>query len=307
MRLVFAGTPDFAVTCLDAVHAAGHDVVAVYTQPDRPAGRGRQLTPSPVAQRAQELGLRIEKPERLDTPAQATLHALAPDALVVVAYGLLLPQAVLDIPRLGCLNVHASLLPRWRGAAPIERAIEAGDAETGVCIMQMDKGLDTGAVLAHATWPIPAVATAGDARTALATLGARLLVDTLAALARGTVRPQPQAAAGACYAHKLSKDEARLDWTQPAATLVRRVRAFNPTPVAWTQLGDERLRIWTARPESLAVDAVPGTIVAADADGIAVATGRGALRVRELQRAGGRAQPAAEFTRNRSLLGRQFN
>lgn len=307
MRLVFAGTPDFAATSLDALHAAGHEVVAVYTQPDRPAGRGRRLAPSPVAARATQLGLHVEKPERLDVPVQATLRELAPDVMVVVAYGLLLPPTVLEIPRFGCLNLHASLLPRWRGAAPIERAIEAGDAETGVCIMQMERGLDTGAVLARARWPIPPAATAGDAHAALATLGAKLLVDTLSALAAGSARARPQATAGTCYAHKLSKAEARLDWAQSAAVLARRVRAFNPAPVAWTLLGGDRIRIWRAVAEPQAVDARPGIIVAAGSDGVAVATGSGVLRVLELQRPGGRAQPAAEFTRTRNLLGRQFD
>ncbi len=306
MKIIFAGTPAFSVSTLDALHAAGHDIVAVFTQPDRPAGRGRKLRPSAVAQRAQELGLPIHKPLKLDADAQIQLRTLDPAVMIVVAYGLLLPQAALDIPPLGCLNVHASLLPRWRGAAPIARAIEAGDTETGVCIMRMNAGLDTGPVLARAVWPIPPEASAADAHDALATLGAELLADTLPAYAAGLISTQPQTDEGAIYAKKLSKDQARLDWSLPTMTLARRVRAFNPAPVAWTELDGERIRIWRAQADAITCVAEPGSVLAADADGISVATGDGLLRLLEVQRAGGRAVSASDAARSWDLPGRRF-
>ncbi|HEY0914497.1 MAG TPA: methionyl-tRNA formyltransferase [Solimonas sp.] len=304
MRLVFAGTPDFAVAALDALHAAGHEIVGVYTQPDRPSGRGQKLSPSPVALRAAELGLPIFKPEKLRGEAVDELRALAPDVMVVVAYGLLLPQAVLDIPRHGCLNIHASLLPRWRGAAPIQRAIEAGDTQTGVTIMRMDAGLDTGPMLLEEAIAITADTTAASLHDELQALGSRLIVEAVAGLERGGLQERTQPVDGATYARKLSKEEARIDWTRPAEEIARRIRAFNPVPVAWSELGGERLRLWLARAE--AGSGEPGTIVAADAQGIAVAAGEGIVRLQQLQWPGGKAMDAATAARGRKLEGERF-
>lgn len=313
MKLVFAGTPDFAVPCLQALVKAGHDVVAVLTQPDRPAGRGRKLQQSSVGKAAAALRLPLATPERLDKNVQARLKQLAPDAIVVVAYGLLLPEGLLDMPPLGCLNVHASLLPRWRGAAPIARAIEAGDDETGICIMRIDAGLDTGPILARARWSIPPDATAGDVHDALAILGARLLTDTISAYAAGRITPQPQTESGMRYAYKLKKSEARLDWTQSASALARKIRAFNPVPVAWTELAAsagvpaERVRIWRAEAIQEPATAAPGTIIRTTKDGIWVATGRGALLLKSLQRAGGPIRSAAQLLAGWSLGERRFS
>jgi len=289
-RLVFAGTPDFALACLDACLAAQADVLAVYTQPDRPAGRGRKLVASPVKQRALDAGVPVEQPETLRDPeARERLRAYAPDLLVVVAYGLILPKSVLAIPRLGCWNVHASLLPRWRGAAPIQRAILAGDAETGVDLMQMEAGLDTGPVLIEKRTPIGEGDTGGSLHDRLALLGAEVLSEGLARIVRGeSIAPRRQAEDGVTYAHKLDKSEARLDWNEPAAALARKVRAFDPWPVAEAELHGERLRIWSAAAIDAATSAVPGTIIGGDRDAIDVATGNGILRIREVQREGGR-------------------
>lgn len=307
MKFVFAGTSRFAVPTLDALHEAGHTVAAVFTQPDRPAGRGRRPTATPVALRAESLDLPIHRFVQLDAQALTLLRGLAPDAIIVAAYGLLLPRAVLEIPRLGCINVHASLLPRWRGAAPVARAIEAGDAETGVSVMRMDAGLDTGPVLARAAWPIPPDATAGDAEDALARAGAALLVRLFA---DGLPAARPQAVEGSSYARKLTKAEARLDWSQPAVILERRVRAFNPAPVAWTMLDDERIRVWRAdiaRPPA-GPPAAPGSVLVADRQGITVAVGGGgALRLLELQRPGGRRLPTATLLNGWPLAGRRFS
>ncbi len=302
MNIVFAGTPDFAVPTLDRLIDAGRRPVAVYTQPDRPAGRGRRPRPSPVKQRAEQAGIPVLQPASLRTPdAQAELAALAPDLLVVVAYGLILPQAVLDIPRLGCVNVHASLLPRWRGAAPIQRALLAGDATTGVTIMQMEAGLDTGPMLARREIPIGAQDTAGDLHDRLAVLGAELLVEVLPDIAAGRLTPVPQDDAAATYADKLSKDEAPLDWQRPAAALARQVRAFNPWPVAETRLAGRILRIWQAAALPGPTAAAPGEIVAAGRDGIDVATAEGVLRLIRLQAPGGRPLPAADFLNGHPL------
>jgi methionyl-tRNA formyltransferase len=306
VRLLFAGTPEFAVPALDALHAAGHEIAAVLTQPDRPAGRGQRLTPSPVALRAQALGIPTHQPLRLDAEAQTRLRQLAPEAMVVVAYGLILPQAVLDIPRLGCINIHASLLPRWRGAAPIARAIEAGDTATGITIMRMDRGLDTGPMLLAEAVPISETTTAAQLHDSLAVLGGRLIVQALAQLQRGDLPEQTQPAEGATYARKLSKDEARVDWSQPAPLLARKIRAFNPAPVAWTELDGERIRIWNARALDQTVSAAPGTVLAADARGLGVACGESLLLVTELQRPGGRALPAAQLARGWDVAGRRF-
>ena len=303
MRLVFAGTPDFAAPSLRAAVAHG-EVVAVYTQPDRPAGRGRGLSASPVKQAALELGLPVLQPQTLRTAeARAALRALRPDLMVVVAYGLLLPPKVLAVPRLGCWNVHASLLPRWRGAAPIQRAIEAGDADTGVCLMQMEQGLDTGPVLLSQATPIGADETGGQLHARLADLGAQVLGDGLALLRAGVrPAPRPQPDAGATYAHKLDKAEARLDWTQPAAALARKVRAFDPWPVAEADVAGERLRIRGAVALPLAHRAAPGQVLFAGRAGIDVACGEGALRIRALQRAGGKAITAADYLNARRDL-----
>ncbi len=303
MRIVFAGTPDFAVPCLRAA-AARNEVVAVYTQPDRPAGRGRGLTPSPVKREAIARGIPVLQPENFKAQvSRDALAALQPDVMVVVAYGLILPQSVLDIPAHGCWNVHASLLPRWRGAAPIQRAIQAGDTETGVCLMQMERGLDTGPVLLSQSVPVGEGDTGGQLHDRLAELGAQVLSDGLGLLRAGILpvaRAQPEE--GATYAHKLDKAEARLDWTQPAVALARTVRAFNPWPMAEAQLAGERVRIHGAVALPLDHRAAPGTVLLAGRDGIDVACGEGALRIRVLQREGGRAITAADYLNARREL-----
>ena len=314
MRLVFCGTPDFAVPALDALVGAGHTVAAVYTQPDRPAGRGRQLQATPVAQRAAALGLPVRKPPRLTAEEVAGLRELAPDAIVVVAYGLILSAAVLAVPRLGCFNIHASLLPRWRGAAPIQRAVLAGDAESGITIMRMDAGLDTGPMLLREALPIGPAMTSGELHDALAPLGARLVVRALADLAAGTARETPQPAEGVTYAKKITKDEARLDWTLPAEELARRVRGYNPAPMAWTEFapgsgsgaGAERVRVLRARAEPRAAGAEPGTVLDAGAEGIRVATGDGVLAITELQFPGGTPVTARQAAGSRSLRGQRL-
>ena len=296
MRIVFAGTPDFAVPSLRAAAARG-EVVAVYTQPDRPAGRGRGVTASPVKLEAVQRGIPVLQPENFKGAlAKDTLRALKPDLLVVVAYGLILPQSVLDIPTHGCWNVHASLLPRWRGAAPIHRAIEAGDARTGVCLMQMEKGLDTGPVLLSQALDIVAGETGGQLHDRLAELGAQTLSDGLGLLRAG-FKPvaQPQPAAGVTYAHKLEKAEAVLDWSKPAQALAAKVRAFNPWPIAEARLLEERLRIHGAVGLDEAHSATPGEILRMGRDGIDVACGEGVLRIRVLQREGGKAITAADY------------
>lgn len=296
MRIVFAGTPEFAVPSLRAACGKA-EVVAVYTQPDRPAGRGRGLQASPVKREALARGIPVVQPESLKTQvARDALRALEPDLMVVVAYGLLLPQKILDIPVHGCWNVHASLLPRWRGAAPIQRAIEAGDTGTGVCLMQMEKGLDTGPVLLSQSLAIDEHETGGQLHDRLAELGAQVLSDGLGLLRAG-IRPvpRPQSAEGVTYAHKLEKAEARLDWSLPAAVLARKVRAFNPWPIAEAVLAGERLRIHAAVAIEAPAGSAPGTLLAAGRDGIDVACGEGALRIRVLQREGGKAITAADW------------
>jgi methionyl-tRNA formyltransferase len=303
MRIVFAGTPEFAVSSLRAA-ARHHEVVAVYTQPDRPAGRGRGLAPSPVKLEAVARGIPVYQPESLkDAAAQQQLRDLQPDLMVVVAYGLILPRAVLAIPTHGCWNVHASLLPRWRGAAPIQRAIQAGDETTGVCLMQMEAGLDTGPVLLHQELPIAATDTGGQLHDRLAELGAQVLSDGLGLLRAGIkpiARPQPEQ--GVTYAHKLDKAEAKLDWAQDAEALARTVRAFNPWPIAEAMLAGERVRIHGAVALDLAHGQVPGTVLAAGREGIDIACGQGALRLRVLQREGGKAITAADYLNARRDL-----
>jgi len=302
VNLVFAGTPAFAVPALKALVAAGHRVLAVYTQPDRPAGRGRQLAESAVKQAARELDIDVRQPARLDDAVAAELRAAAPDALIVIAYGQILSKQILSIPRFGCLNVHASLLPRWRGAAPIARALEAGDSITGVSIMQMDEGLDTGPVFATAETPITDTDTAQTLHDRLAVLGARALSDTLAKLAHDGIRARPQDDAHACYAKKLRKDEARIDWSQPAALLHRRIRAFLPKPVAFTVFRGKLLRLWGVGPlELMATTSAPGTIIAVADDGLRVATGDGALTLTQVQLEGGKPLTAQAFTNGQRL------
>jgi methionyl-tRNA formyltransferase len=305
LRVVFAGTPEFAVPCLGACAQPGIDIVAVYTQPDRPAGRGRKLSPSPVKEAALQRGLRVEQPENFrSTEARGVLAGLAPDLMVVVAYGLILSQRVLDIPRFGCWNVHASLLPRWRGAAPIQRAVLAGDAESGVCLMQMEKGLDSGPVITRAAATLAADETGGSLHDRLSALGATLLAAGLAALVHTRQRPaaETQPEAGIEYAHKLDKAEAVIDWRHPAAQIERQVRAFNPWPVAEAEIGGERLRIWSALALAGGSGAAPGSLVAAGRDGLDIATGDGLLRVLEVQRAGGRRLPVRDYLNARADL-----
>lgn len=288
MRIIFAGTPAFAATALEAIIAAGHEIVLVLTQPDRPAGRGMKLQASAVKETALAHKLPVFQPASLkDVTTHEALHAAQADVMVVVAYGLILPQAVLDIPRLGCLNIHASLLPRWRGAAPIQRAIEAGDDETGVTIMQMDAGLDTGPMLLAEALKIGPGETAGELHDRLASLGARLIVTVVNALARGE-KPTPtaQPESGVTYAAKISKAEAQLDWQEAADVLTRKIRAFNPFPGASCNLNDAPLKVWRAAP--VTGQGQPGQILAVDANGIVVAARDGALRLTELQKPGGR-------------------
>jgi len=295
MRVIFMGTPEFSVPVLDALVGAGHEVAAVYCQPPRPAGRGKRDRPGPVQARAEELGLPVRHPVSLKgAQEQADFAALDADAAVVVAYGLILPQAVLDAPRLGCLNIHASLLPRWRGAAPIQRAIMAGDAETGVCIMQMEAGLDTGPVLLRAAVPIGPEETAGGLHDRLSGLGARLIVEALARL--DSLQPEPQPEAGVTYAAKIDKAEARVDWRCPAEEVDRQIRGLSPVPGAWCMVAGARVKLLASR---LAHGAgAPGEVL----DGAAtVACGQGAVRLLRLQRAGRAAQDAGEFLRGMAL------
>lgn len=299
MRIIFAGTPPFAAAALNALADAGHDIVLVLTQPDRPAGRGMKLMPSAVKQAALARGLPVSQPPSLKSPeAQTELRAVDADVMVVAAYGLILPQAVLDLPRFGCLNIHASLLPRWRGAAPIQRAILAGDTETGITIMQMDAGLDTGAMLSKTVVPIRDDDTAASLHDVLAAAGAKAIVAALANYA--TLVPAAQDDAQATYAAKLSKDEAQLDWGQPADALARAVRAYNPVPGAWTLLDGAPLKVWTAAVASGAGD--PGTVLRTDAEGLVVACGGGALALREIQPAGSKRMTAAAFLAGRPVL-----
>ena len=304
LRIVFAGTPEFAAEHLKALLDSPYQIVAVYTQPDRPAGRGQKLMPSPVKQLALENDIPVLQPPTLrNAEAQAELAALKPDLMVVVAYGLILPQAVLDIPRLGCINSHASLLPRWRGAAPIQRAVQAGDAQSGVTVMRMEAGLDTGPMLLKVSTPISAEDTGGSLHDRLAVLGAEVLADGLARVVAGewlVAREQP--GQGVTYAHKLDKAEARLDWSLPAPTLERTVRAFDPWPVAEADIGGERLRIWSARAADMPHAATPGQLLAAGPTGIDVACGEGVLRILEVQRAGGRRIAVRDYLNARPEL-----
>lgn len=294
MKIIFAGTPEFAVPTLQSLIASQHHVIAVYTQPDRPAGRGQILTSSPVKQVAIAAKIPVYQPKTLrDVAAQNDLRDLQADLMVVAAYGLILPKAVLEIPRLGCINVHASLLPRWRGAAPIQRAILTGDKETGITIMQMDEGLDTGAMLHHASCSINPEDTSGILQDRLANLGANALLQTLVELEKNAIKPEVQNEEEACYAKKIEKTEAELDWQRSAEELERAVRAFNPWPVAYTFFQNESLRIWEAKALADKVAAVPGTLVRASKEGIDVATGSGILRLLQIQLPGGKRLPVS--------------
>ncbi|ROU02723.1 methionyl-tRNA formyltransferase [Histidinibacterium lentulum] len=295
MRIAFMGTPEFSVPALDALLGAGHEVACVYSQPARPAGRGRAVRPSPVARRAEDAGLPVRTPVSLKgAEEQEALVALGLDAAVVVAYGLILPRAVLAAPRLGCLNIHASLLPRWRGAAPIHRAVMAGDAETGVCIMAMEAGLDTGPVYLREAVPIGPGDTTGDLHDRLSALGARLVVAALDGLEERTAEPQP--AEGVTYATKIDKAEARIDWSLPAVEVDRRIRGLSPFPGAWCEAAGERLKL--LRCELAEGAGAPGEVL----DGaLTVACGTGAVRITDLQRAGRGVQDAAEFLRGMPL------
>jgi methionyl-tRNA formyltransferase len=316
LRVAFAGTPEFAAVALQALLDAGFEVPLVLSQPDRPAGRGMKLQASPVKQLAVSRGIAVAQPRslRLDgkfpDEAEAGRQALAdarPDVLIVAAYGLILPKWVLELPRLGCLNIHGSILPRWRGAAPIHRAIEAGDAETGITIMQMDAGLDTGDMLLVERQRIAADDTTGSLHDKLARLGGRLVVEALEIAACGGFTPKPQPAEGVTYANKIEKAEAQVDWSQPAAVIERRIRAFDPFPGAASTVNGEAIKLWRSEIDStnLPHDAGPGTILSVTGSGVAVACGEGVLRLTQLQRAGGKRLPAADFLRGFPLAAGQ--
>jgi methionyl-tRNA formyltransferase len=299
LRIIFAGTPDFAARHLQALLDSEHQVIAVYTQPDRPAGRGQQLQASPVKQLAVAHDIPVYQPKSLKkAPAQQQLAALNADLMVVVAYGLILPQVVLDTPKLGCINVHGSLLPRWRGAAPIQRALWAGDTNTGVTIMQMDAGLDTGAMLSIASLPIEATDTSATLYDKLAVVGPRALVDALKDLPALQAKAQPQQDSAANYAEKLSKEEAQLDFNKAAVALEREIRAFNPWPVSYLQLGTQQLKIWQARVE--AGSAQPGQVVRVDKKGIAIGTSDGLLVIEQLQPPGKKTMAVVDFLNGRA-------
>jgi methionyl-tRNA formyltransferase len=304
LKLIFAGTPEFAAIHLMALIESEHQLIGVYTQPDRPAGRGKKLHASPVKRLAEEAGVSVYQPQSLkDEQAQQQLAGLGADVMVVVAYGLILPQAVLDAPRLGCLNVHASLLPRWRGAAPIQRAIEAGDAETGITIMQMDAGLDTGDMLATASCPIKEDTSAASLHNTLADLGPPLLLDVLERLPELQQSARKQDDQRATYASKILKSEAQLDWTLDAASLDRVIRAFNPFPVCFSRLGSERVKLWEAHVvDTNSLPEAPGTIIGADKQGIIVNCGKGQLAIQQLQLPGGKALSAEQVLNSRREL-----
>ena len=300
LRIIFAGTPDFAARHLDALLSSEHEIVGVFTQPDRPAGRGKKLMPSPVKVLAEEKGLPVFQPASLRQPENQQLVAeLNADVMVVVAYGLILPKAVLDMPRLGCINVHGSLLPRWRGAAPIQRALWAGDAQTGVTIMQMDVGLDTGDMLYKLACPVTPEDTSATLYDKLAGLGPQGLIETLQQLAQGSAQPQVQDKELVTYAEKLSKDEARMDWSLSAEQLERCIRAFNPWPMSWFVVDEQPVKVWKASVLPSSTQAEPGTIVEASKSGIQVATAEGILNLESLQPAGKKAMSAQDLLNSR--------
>lgn len=306
MRIAYAGTPDFAVPALEALIAAGHEIIGVWTQPDRPAGRGMNLAQSPIKQVALRHQLPVHQPSSLrDETAQRSMQTCGADIMVVTAYGLLMPEAVLNSFRHGAVNIHASLLPRWRGAAPIHRALLAGDSKTGICIMQMDAGLDTGPVLMREAIHIEPQDTAGTLHDKLATLGARMVVAAIQEIGDGMLRPTPQPEDGATYAAKIIKAEARIDWTERADMVARRIRAFNPAPGATTRLGKTDIKLWQANITS--ASGAPGTLLSIDSDAFVVACGDGALSITVAQRAGGKRLGAAEFARSLGLaVGMRF-
>ena len=305
-KILFAGTPDFALASLRALVDAGHVPLAVLTQPDRPAGRGKKLTASSVKLYAAEKEIPVWQPATLkDRDMIEKISALDPDIIIVAAYGLILPQAVLDIPRCGCLNVHASLLPRWRGAAPIQQAILNGDSETGICLMKMEAGLDTGPVFARATIAIGEQDTAGELHDRLAALGGKLLVDKLPAILSASIVADPQNDAEATYAGKIRTQDAAIDWTAEAEEIARKIRAYNPVPGAWFEFGDERIKCWKATVLN-DVEGPGGVILQAGKDGIDITCGRGALRILEVQRPGRRKVSAGELAGQLSLAGRRL-
>ncbi|WP_050464095.1 methionyl-tRNA formyltransferase [Herbaspirillum autotrophicum] len=317
MKIIFAGTPEFAAVALNALYDAGHEITLVLTQPDRPAGRGMQLQASAVKQCALAHGTPVAQPQslRLDgkypdiaKEAHALLLTTPHDVMIVAAYGLILPRSVLDIPPRGCINIHASLLPRWRGAAPIHRAIEAGDSETGVTIMQMEEGLDTGPMMLMESLPILDTDTTGSLHDKLATLGGAMIVQALQQFEAGTLQATPQPEAGVNYAAKISKEEAALDFTQDATVLARKIRAFNPFPGATGKFGDVVVKLWQAQALDTSTAAAPGQVLAASAqDGVLIACGQGVLRVTELQKPGGKRLAVAEFLKGFALEGGSFH
>lgn len=316
MKIVFAGTPEFAAVALHDLHAAGFDIPLVLSQPDRPAGRGMQLQASAVKQFAVAHGIAVSQPVslRLDgkypqeaAAAHARLRELRPDVMVVAAYGLILPRAILDIPKYGCINIHASLLPRWRGAAPIHRAIEAGDAESGVTIMQMEEGLDTGPMLLKESVAIAADDTTGSLHDKLADMGGKLIVQALRQLERGGLHATPQPEAGVNYAAKIAKEEAAIDFSQPAAVVARRIRAFNPFPGASAACNGTTVKLWRAEAAAGGPTVAAGTVLRADAGGVVIACGDGAIRVTELQKPGGKRLPAGEFLKGFAMENARLN
>ena len=311
LNIIFAGTPDFAATVLQSILGSRHNVIACYTQPDRPAGRGRKLTPSPVKALAQEQDIPVYQPLNFKQAEDVDqLAALGADLMVVVAYGLILPKSVLDAPRLGCINVHASILPRWRGAAPIQRAIAEGDIESGVTIMQMDVGLDTGDMLLKEFTPITVEDSGGSLHDRLADIGGKAILDALEQIAAGNTHPEPQDDSLATYAHKLSKEEGKLDWNRSAMELHNLVRAFNPWPVAHTELNGNILRIWQSQALEQSVNAEPGTLISVNKDSLDVATDSGILRLLELQLPGAKRLPVADILNSKAdwfPVGARFN
>lgn len=315
LRIIFAGTPDFSVAPLQTLIDSKHEVIAVYSQPDRPAGRGRKLTASPVKQLAQQHDIAVYQPESLkDHEAQQTLKALNADIMIVVAYGLILPQTVLDMPKMGCLNIHASLLPRWRGAAPIQRAIESGDAESGVTIMQMNAGLDTGDMLYKLTTDISPTDSAQVLHDRLSQLGCEALVATIDGLQQQTITPEKQDETLVTYAEKLHKEEAQIEWNQPALKIIRKIQAFNPWPVAFTPYQDKPLRVWQARlltaeetADYTLASNPPGLVMGLSKQGIIIATADQPICIQQVQPAGKKAMQAYDFAQSRQLNGHQFS
>ncbi len=302
MRIIFAGTPDFSVFALKSLIESKHEICAVYTQPDRPAGRGRKLTPSPVKKYALEHNIEVLQPENLkNEDTQEKLRSFDADVMIVVAYGLILPQAVLDIPRLGCINIHASILPRWRGAAPIQRAIEAGDKASGVTIMQMDAGLDTGAIIRIDECDITTQDTGGSLHDKLAEIGGRSIIMALDQIIEPGFTPEPQDDSQANYANKLSKKEAQIDWSSDAQTIIDTVHAFNPWPVAHTVLNGDAMRVWEATSTNSSATAKPGEVISCDKDGLKVGCGSGVVCITRIQLPGGKQTDISAFVNSKTI------